>query len=332
LLLLILSIGIVLIAFAESGVGGAWGWFQKLGGDGEPPATVLAARAPIERRPLPGLDLALLQGVRDDASFRNIERPALAHVVATLQSMSDDDIARASIGVLTYRQVFHQPQLYRGEPMKLSGIVRRAHKLGPKPDQEGEIQSNPEQPAEHDISYWQLWVFKPGASDPLVVFCPEMPAGFPEGMEIEEKVELHAVFFKRLAYAAQDRVRTAPMLAAKNVTWTPHEASPGAGRRRMTTRDFLYSTLGTILLALAVISYVVWRTEKLRGPKKPLIGGQPQSPDHRLATRLHLRSLETMPLERPAPGDVVLDEEDAPPRAAAEQGATERDATERDGA
>lgn len=303
LLLLVLALGATLIAIAEASRGDRWGWFgrasaQPIEADDAPTSAQQAVPA---RQTLPGLDLKALETVRDDTPIRNEDHPAFYQLLATLRDTSSDAIRKASTGLLSYRQVYHQPRQYRGETMKVYGVVRRAFKLD-APASES---------ASGIASYWQLWLFPADGDEPLVIYALDVPAEFPQGMEISEQVELYGVFFKRWVYTAQERVRSAPLLAAKSISWTPPPPADEQGPAKGTSlKDFLYSALGTIVLSAAVIAYVIWRTEKLRKKPRSLVRGiDPQaSRDGELATRRYLGGLEESPTVELAPGEIVLED------------------------
>ncbi|MBN2476109.1 MAG: hypothetical protein JXB62_15970 [Pirellulales bacterium] len=156
----------------------------------------------------PGVEPKYLKSIRDDTTFRYDERHAWFNLLDVLRRTDESALREASLGRVTFAQLFNQPNEYRGELVTIRGTVRRAHPLeAPKNDKQID-------------RYCQTWV-QPAdhQTTPMVVYCLSLPKGFPTGMDVSAKVEVTGFFFKRWAYRAQDGLRTTPVLLARTVHW-----------------------------------------------------------------------------------------------------------------
>jgi hypothetical protein len=156
----------------------------------------------------PGVEPTDFEDIRDDAPSARNEQECSLRWWDILNRASPNALAKASVGPVSYAQLFQQPSQYRGRLVTVSGTVRRAHRLDVFPNDYG------------FKDYYQLWLWpNDNSSAPMVIYCLELPQGFPTGMEIAEQAEVTGFFFKRLAYLAKDTLRVAPEILAKTVQW-----------------------------------------------------------------------------------------------------------------
>ena len=188
---------------------------------GEPPAgdAVLIEADPDPFVPAAeGLSASVesLAKVRDDAFFRRDEEPAWIQTWLTLRS-TDPQVMRAAATPVSFTELFGQPLSFRGRPVSFKGTLRRLERLrAPAND--------------YDImEYWQGWLEPAvGPPSPIVVQFLGVPPGMPEGLKINEPVEIAGYFFKRYAYKATDTIRRAPLVMAIEPVWMPRTpAKPG---------------------------------------------------------------------------------------------------------
>jgi hypothetical protein len=274
LLLLVLSLGLVVVLMMEASNPDnyAWLWSRAEGGgdSAERPPEV----APIDTRARPkpadtssaageeggprgqyyaGVEPQLLESVRDDTTFRYDERHAWFNLLGVLQDASEQELEQASLGRATYFQLFEQTDEYRGSLVTIRGKVRRAHLLKTPKNDVGIKE------------YYQLWVQPDDAEGyPIVVYCLELPEGFPLGMHIREGAQITGFYFKRWAYKAPNALRTAPTLAAKTVRWIK---IPTRKRREWGPASIMIVVLAAGVFALIACSWIYLRT---RGePSRP---------------------------------------------------------------
>lgn len=154
----------------------------------------------------PNVDFTKLAAVKDDTVFRSDEAAAWFHLFDLLSRTKPDKSDRSQ--AVTFLQLYRQSDFYRGKLVSLSGTARRAHRL--------------HAPANAiDLpGYWQLWLFLDGVDNPVIVYALELPAEFPKGMEISERVRVTGYFFKRLAYNATGGTMLAPLILANQPSWS----------------------------------------------------------------------------------------------------------------
>jgi len=181
-------------------------------GNTDIPGVIVAAAdnpVPVDntRKYFPGVNPEYLARVRDDTVLRGgSEHDAFFHLLEILNKESAETLEKSATPV-TFVQLFKQSDEYRGELVSMEGSLRRAFKL-------------PAARNDYGITdYYQTWFWPHDKDFPVVIYFLHLPEGFPLGMEIHEEVSVVGFYFKRWAYPAQDDIRTAPLLLAKEPTW-----------------------------------------------------------------------------------------------------------------
>lgn len=199
----------------------------------------------------PGVNPTHLAAVRDDAFFRAAERDAWFHLLQILAETEPAELSRASMGRVSFVQLFQQSSFYRGRIVRLKGTVRRASPMTPPKNDYG-IER-----------YYQLWLSPDdNPSSPVVLFCLELPEGFPTGMTLAERTEVEGFYFKRLAYEAADTLRTAPTVLAREIRWQPAPKSQPIGPPAPGSPWMVFGV--ALVLSAAIATYVYWRTRPTR--------------------------------------------------------------------
>ena len=190
-------------------------------------------------RYFPGVKPALLDAVRDDTVRFRGDSDAWSHLMHVLEETQPSKLAAASTGKVSFVQLFQQPAAYRGELVTVVGTVHWAHSVT--------APSN-----EHGIEkYFQLWIEPHGAGLPMAIDCLELPAGFPRGKGLREPVQVTGFFFKRMGYGSNDGMRTAPLMLASTVDWTPQPVAADDDDSHWIVNVLILATVaGTIVLGL----------------------------------------------------------------------------------
>jgi hypothetical protein len=238
LLGIVFLLGLVVILTGRSRDPSVWRWIDRVvtpeqatSGDlpidnrleGAGRSTTLPADTflmPLERKPVtlarpagssgyfPGVDIADFEGIRDDAPSSRDEQAVTLRLLQILDQTDAKELAEASQGSVTYAQLFRQSDQYRGRLVTVSGMVRRVNRLQLS-ERGGGLRR-----------YYQVWLWPTdNPTAPLVIYCLNLPAGFPTGMKVAEQAEVTGFFLKRWAYSARDSLRTAPELLAKTLHW-----------------------------------------------------------------------------------------------------------------
>jgi hypothetical protein len=205
----------------------------------------------------PGVESADLSAVRDDAPSTRNEQACLLRLLDILQQTDSKSLGKASLGPVSYAQLFRQPDQYRGRLVSISGIVRRVERLDVFPNKYGIKQ------------YYQTWLWpSDNPAAPIVVLCLNLPPGFPTEPTIAEQAEVTGFFFKRWAYQAQDSFRTAPTLLARGLRWQKQPAiSPVATAATVEAWPVSLVVGVSALVAMLIAWYVYLRT---RPPREQL--------------------------------------------------------------
>jgi hypothetical protein len=201
----------------------------------------------------PGVRNDYLNLVRDDTVFLPDEADAWFHLFDVLRQPEAPPLEPYSLGSVSYLQLDQQPGAYRGRVVSLHGIVRGA-KLIEAPVNAFNISR-----------YYQLWL-QPERSSPalVVVYSLVLPTGFPLGDSLQTPVSLTGIFYKRWTYASQEGITTAPLLVAKTVDWTP-TLPPAPVVRQPVGREVVVASLAALVLALAALALIAWRTRTSGG-------------------------------------------------------------------
>jgi len=247
--MLVMTLGLVVAMMVKAAQPSTWAWLWA-GKDAQSQATEAPTESPVaydtrvrparpEQLPLdtfispaekpsaagqsgdhfPGLRPELFSSIRDHAVFRGAENESWYNFLTVLRDADEADLQQASIGRVGFVQLFEQPSVYRGKVISVKGIAKRAFDLQAPQNDHG-IQS-----------YYQLWLQPEGGpTSPIVIYTLELPADFPssrvagsnEARDIYEPIEVTGFFYKNWAYSTGSEILSAPMVMAKNVTWTPN--------------------------------------------------------------------------------------------------------------
>jgi hypothetical protein len=289
---MILAVGVVLILLDRARQPGALGWLDALVapadvGTGNAIDSRLAAAAPRESadgfvipktqpgektdqpstpasgtRFFPGVKPEWFTVIRDNTPSSQAEQSCTLPLLDILQRTDLDKLRAASVGRITYAQLFRQPGEYRGQLVTISGTIRAAHRV--------ELPKN-----EYGIrEYRQVWLYPiDNRFQPIVVYCLDLPKGFPTGDKVSEQGELTGFFLKRWAYSAKNDMYVAPTILAKTLDW----------QRRPIARQAEPVDLGWIAFAIAVAAVLAMLTAWLiyvrTRPTPPASPDRPLDPD-----------------------------------------------------
>lgn len=244
-----------------------------------------------------GASASSLEKVRDDTVFRDDDREAWFQIWASLRSMDQQQLMKSATPPTGFAELYGQPRTFRGRLVRVRGTLHRLQRM--------------QAPAnEYDIDgYWQGWLEPAGGPpSPIVVYFRKLPPGMPEGLSIDERVEVVGYFFKRWAYAAKDTVRTAPLVMAIEPAWRP----------KTDTRPVLDAIGSVALITMAVLVLLtlmaLWLANRGSQPPKPPppIDIEKSLADVQLFSPSEaLRTLSAA--ERPHASPGVSAEEDPPP-------------------
>jgi len=210
------------------------------------------------------LDGVFLDSVRDNTVFRPSEKDAWFRLLEDLNRRHEEDLHRSSVGRVGFLQLYRQPREYRGELVTVGGEVRLGyHRQAP-------------QNIYGITSYYIFWL-KPSATDsPIVVYCLDVPDGFPDVRAIEDKgkkpvlredAEFTGYFFKRWAYRAEDGTRLAPLVLAKTPRWQPRQEAIVSPEEMPSATFWIAIVGGTCVFGIA-FAVLIYRFSQRSGPRR----------------------------------------------------------------
>jgi len=276
LLLLVLALGLVILLALEARKPQYYRWLippDERERATAPPHAPRPADRPIcgevstEQRSISPEQLdqhdALAGKVRDDRKVVPSEWDAWLALFDILNRAGARQIEAASLGPVTYVQLFDESDHYRGRLVTVGGRVRRAHRANLPRNQYGLT------------SYYQLWVQPDDhPRDPIVIWCLQLPEGFPTGMQIDQGARVTGFYFKRMTYLAADsHWRRAPLLLARSIGWQPAPAVAASSSKSADPWVVIAAGLGIAVVA----TMLVYLRTRGRGPAT---GQAPPLRDH----------------------------------------------------
>jgi hypothetical protein len=279
-LLLVMSLGLVMLLMSKARDPKNWAWLVAAGDHGKAPASTslpagddlpedAARHKPTKpdtpdtspppgpaktgdqaaARYFPGVEPRYLAAIRDDAAFRPEEQDIWFQLLEILDHTNQAVLRRSSTGRVTYSQLSRQSEQYRGQLVSIRGTIRRTSVQRPR-ENDGRI-----------VQYYQT-VLQPAddRSQLIFVYCLYLPEGFPTGPDVSADVDVTGFYFKRWAYAAQDTVRTAPVLLARTVDWIKPPPEPNGPSASVTS--VLMWIAVALVVSLLLAAYVYTRTRR----------------------------------------------------------------------
>jgi hypothetical protein len=231
-------------------------------GDARPPApNDVQPSADQPARPSDPAAAAAWSQVKDNALFSPAEHDAWFLVWKELEETPASELHRRSVGQVAYAQLVGQPDAYRGRLVHINGwVIRESVKPAPK---------NSLGLAE----YHQLVIAPLGGGQwPFIVYCRDLPAGFPRGEGLREAVGVDALFFKNWSYPYEGGMGLAPVLVATTIDWTAPAAVTESKARSVDVTTLVVGGASALLAALLFVAWVVRHT------RRPRVGGEP-APD-----------------------------------------------------
>lgn len=216
----------------------------------EAASVAVPAPLPEDQRPKLPVDFQKLEVVEDNTQSRSQESEAWFHIFDVLRTTPAETLQKASLGGVSWIQLFNQPDVYRGEPLTFAGRVRGASRLN-TPENELGIEK-----------YYRLWLQPSDNRDRLiVVYCLKLPKDFPLGMELNEPVVLTGIFFKRWLYRGKVDFELAPVVLANSIEWTPHPTGTEGGTP-LNVVNVVTIVVVALVLSVAIILFWHFRTRR----------------------------------------------------------------------
>jgi hypothetical protein len=241
-------------------------WLQQsrpaLAALAESPQVSAEDRAAIDRIQAE-LDIVFLNAIRDNTVFRSAEMDAWFRLFERLSRGEAAEHDMNAAPMVSFGQLFRQPDVYRGRLVTVLGSVRRV-----------EFMNAPENL--YGIERYFRLVLEPvGANSPIIIYSLELPDGFPAlrlanqpgtYVDLDEDVQITGYFFKRWPYPARDGTRLAPVVLTRSFSWTPGVAALTDPDNLPRPVFWAVLLIGTAVFGIAIALLVYW----LSGQTTPL--------------------------------------------------------------
>lgn len=179
-----------------------------------PPPPALALRNVGECQ---AVDRELLAKVNDKTPAAAEDRPAVYQLLCVAATWGDRELRQRARTDVQFANLFNAPGKYRGEPVRMEGVLARLILWDDKQD------SNP-----YGIArYYEAWIFPEDQPlNPVVFLFTDLPDGLAPGSSLKETVWFEGFFLKLLAFQTREgKWRSAPMLVGRRLGWQRPPAS-----------------------------------------------------------------------------------------------------------
>lgn len=265
LLMLVVLLGFVIIAMKKSSEPEFWAWMfpeQKAEEETSSAETkpsdqskrpiVTIAQNPTDRKASDtgqpeSFDLSVIKD--NSVGVRHDESPVYFSLLKKVSSMSDEELQKDSLQVVSYAILNEHPDDYRGKLIELKGDLRRLTQL-PFAGEEGDL-----------TPYYEAWIFTEDSGvEPYRVICTQPDKSFPlkHAYTTPIPVEVTGYFFKKQAYAAQKGLTVAPLILAGKLT----EREVSETKKREPVSRIQQPILWFVSIFTVVFLLAVWRYQR----------------------------------------------------------------------
>jgi hypothetical protein len=192
--------------------------------------------------------------VKDNALFQPAEHDAWFLLWDEVRHTTPAELERRAIGEVTYAQLVNQPDVYRGQPVRIRGrVLRESVKAAPKNSL-------------GITDYHRLIIAPVGGGDwPVMVYCLDLPPGFPRGDGLKEDVAITGLFFKNWSYAYDGGMGLAPVLVTRSFDWgKPVRARATVPPSQVSAKGVW---IGGGLAMVVATGFILWVARQTRRPR-----------------------------------------------------------------
>lgn len=229
-----------------------WAWLAPASEQPDAVVRTSATVEPAQETILPGptdLDAGqqdeakkLLAAVTDRQKLADVEMPAYWRLLGWAQRQSFAELDRRARRDVALTKLHEQPDLYRGQPIRLRLNVKRILDWEAPENSAG---------VKRVYEAWG-WTNESKARPYSVVFA-ELPPGIKPGTDVDQEVLFAGYFLKWMQYETyQGKKQTAPLLLGRLKPITPSVAP--AAQSRWSIWDFLFMAGGVAIIAFGLRS------------------------------------------------------------------------------
>ncbi|MFO0944499.1 MAG: hypothetical protein U1D30_00925 [Planctomycetota bacterium] len=142
------------------------------------------------------VDTGLLARAKDKTPRRAEESASIYQILCVAATKGSGGLANESKKEVLFANLFNAPDEYRGQPVRIEGILRRLVRWDGK-----ELKN-----AYGIPHFYEGWVFtEDQPHNPIQILFTRLPEGLKPGTELKENVSFDGYFFKLFAYQALDQ-------------------------------------------------------------------------------------------------------------------------------
>ncbi len=169
-----------------------------------------ALQAGENQRYFPGVNSQALKHVKDNRTHQHPEEAAAwFNLWHTLENNESRLIDAASIGPVTFGQLFEQPEVFRGHLVTLRGRAHRSEWVAAAKNNSAGV-----------TGYYRLILkLHNGPNRPVFLYVLSLPKSFPIGDSIDAEIETTGFFYKNWLYEASGVSWIAPVVLARDLRW-----------------------------------------------------------------------------------------------------------------
>ncbi|MFM9964940.1 MAG: hypothetical protein ACKV2Q_27375 [Planctomycetaceae bacterium] len=144
------------------------------------------------------------KSIQDRKPLQPYEMPAYWRLMAWSRTRPLAELEKGALRDVPYSHLWEEPDLYRGQPMRLRLHVRRVLAYDTKDNPLGLKK------------VFEVYGFTDNSlSLPFIVVLPEKPAGLPIGTDVYGEIVFVGYFMKWMSYQAFDTKKSAPLLVGR---------------------------------------------------------------------------------------------------------------------
>jgi hypothetical protein len=215
------------------------------------------------------IDRVNLAAIVDKATTQPADAHAWYRLLEQLKYTEQEQLDTPDVPSVGFVELFDQPENYRGQLVRVAGVVKMAKRVRPPENVLGVEE------------YYLFWIRPDGSSSPMAIYTLELPPEFPEldftGIELDTRASFTGFFFKRWVYAAGDGPRIAPTLLAKTATWTPEQTTEGPALPATNVLLMIIGGAAALGIAVTAIVYLTARGKSsIRSPYNTSVQQAPE--------------------------------------------------------
>lgn len=196
-----------------------------------------------------------LKSIQDRQPLLPHEMPAYWRLLGWSRTRPFAELEKGALRDIPYSHMWEEPDLYRGQPMRLKLHVRRVIAYDAK-----------ENPLGLKKVYEAYGFTDNSLSFPIIVVLPEKPPGIPIGTDVEGDIVFVGYFVKWMGYRSfDDKKKNAPLLVGR-------ARPPGRNARAAQESDWEIAFL-MLIGGVFLLTFLGWLSLRMLRRSRPVAAG-----------------------------------------------------------